>query len=141
MKRLPRLLFLFVLSTVILLGAYWWWLNNDPAPEMTLTAAELFATYEADEATGDSLFMGKVLTVSGVIAEIGNDQQDRMTLLLREPDDFGGVMVTLTEAPSFAVAAGQAVEVTGECNGFLFDVVLGKGRGVQKVSGGDVENH
>lgn len=122
-----RKVILAVLMVSLILILYWWYWPQTQRPEIEISASELLDDFEQDEARGNEMYLGKLIQVSGTIAELDKDQQGRVTLLLKEPGAFGGVLITLEEENNASLEVGKSVAVIGECNGFLFDVVLNKG--------------
>lgn len=123
-----RKVILAVLMVSLILILYWWYWPQTQRPEIEISASELLDDFEQDEARGNEMYLGKLIQVSGTIAELDKDQQGRVTLLLKEPGAFGGVLITLEEENNASLEVGKSVAVIGECNGFLFDVVLNKGK-------------
>jgi len=124
MKKVILAVVILVIATALI----WWYWPQTQNPDLKINASELLETFEQDEAKGNKMYLGKLIQVSGTIAEMEMDQQGRLTLMLREPNAFGGVLVTLEEGHEKIFDVGEKVEIVGECNGFLFDVVLNNGK-------------
>ena len=124
MKKVILAVVILVIATALI----WWYWPQTQNPDLKISATELLETFEQDEAKGNEMYLGKLIQVSGTIAEMEMDQQGRLTLMLREPNAFGGVLVTLEEGHEKIFDLGEKVEIVGECNGFLFDVVLNNGK-------------
>jgi len=124
MKKVILAVVILVIATALI----WWYWPQTQNPDLKISASELWETFEQDEAKGNEMYLGKLIQVSGTIAEMEMDQQGRLTLMLREPNAFGGVLVTLEEGHEKIFDVGEKVEIVGECNGFLFDVVLNNGK-------------
>jgi len=129
-----RKVILAVLIVLLVVVLVWWYWPQTQRPEIEISASELLEAFEQDEAKGNEMYLGKLIQVSGTIAELDKDQHSRVTVLLREPEAFGGVLVTLEDGNNEPLEVGKSVEVVGECNGFLFDVVLNKGKIVSSSS-------
>lgn len=130
---MKKVIFAVLILILLIVMAWWYWPNTQKA-EIEISASALLEAFEMDEAKGNELYLGKLIKVSGTIAEMELDQQGRVTILLREPEAFGGVLVTLEEEIEEKLEVGNFVDVVGECNGFLFDVVLNKGKIVSSPS-------
>jgi hypothetical protein len=130
---MKKVIFAVLILLLLIVMAWWYWPNTQKA-EIEISASTLLEAFEMDEAKGNELYLGKLIKVSGTITEMELDQQGRVTLLLKEPEAFGGVLVTLSENFEETLEVGNMVEVVGECNGFLFDVVLNKGKIVSSPS-------
>lgn len=117
-----------VLAVLMVVVLYWWYWPEAQKPEIKIQASELLEVFEKDEAIGNEMYLGKLIQVNGTIAKVEKDQHNRITVLLREPEAFSGVMVTLEDDNYEPLEVGNNVSIVGECNGFLFDVVLSKGK-------------
>lgn len=75
--------------------------NRKPANMATVTAQEavtvanLISAYEADEAAANAKYLGKSVLVNGNIAEINNQQDTLINVLLGNADDMRKVSCLL----------------------------------------------
>jgi hypothetical protein len=137
MKKLLKILASLILTGLLILVGGWLYINYAPqkstekkTADVTLTASELYATFEADEAAANQHFIGQILAVKGVIGEKLTDENLAPVLILREAHAMAGVMCTLlkNQQTNFdALTVGDSVTVKGKCNGMLMDVVLDEG--------------
>lgn len=99
--------------------------HRDPSSEEALkvSAVELFKLYESNESEANSLYLDKVLEVSGVISEISTNQEQKIIVALETDNSFFGVRCTMTES-DVNVSVGQSVSIKGICTGYLSDVVI-----------------
>lgn len=67
-------------------------------PAVDVTAAKLFADYEANEVSADAIYKDKVLRVSGTITKIGKDILDTPYVELATPNEYMGVQCMFDEA-------------------------------------------
>lgn len=96
-------------------------------PDAIVTADALFAAYEADEATADSLYRDKVVEVTGSIERIESDSTGTTVTLSAQDAMIGGVNCrfeagTTPDLPS----TGASVTLVCHCQGLLLDVVLNR---------------
>src|SRR5690606_13698453 len=68
--------------------------------DFIITALDLYAEYETDEAKADQQYLDKVLEVSGNVAEILENTDSRLSLLLGEADQLSGVNCTIDKINS-----------------------------------------
>ncbi len=97
--------------------------------QKTVTVANLVASYEADEAAANKEYLGKTILVSGNIAEINNQQDTLLNVLLGNADNLHGVsclldIKQLEEIKHFHV--GDSIAIKGICTGYLADVELNR---------------
>src|SRR5450631_589869 len=98
----------------------------DGTVAISLNADSLFAQYQRDEHGADQLYLGKVIEVSGKIAEIQQNAQSEV-LILSTQSGTGGINCQLfpgedkKEPPCHT---GDLVKIRGRCTGFLMDVNL-----------------
>jgi hypothetical protein len=124
-----------VLISILVLGAIaagiGYYMYNKPVAslekkkaDVEVTASRLVADYEADEKAADSLYLGKIVLVSGKVAAVTTEEgrnkiqietDNPMSLVICELEG-GGEAVT--------VKAGDEVNVKGLCSGYLSDVIL-----------------
>jgi putative nucleic acid binding protein len=97
-------------------------LSNVP-PAVNITATELYRKYEANETTADSLFLDKVIEVTGTIADV--ESTDSTLSLELKGGESGGVNCSIAGGnKTNAFKAGDAITLKGRCSGFLMDVTL-----------------
>lgn len=131
---MKRTILLIILALVIVLGFYgyreYFRKNKDlqkVAPEVTITAPELIRAFEADSATANKSYLGKVVAVSGTVKSMERDEGSA-TIILGEPGTMSSVrcsMDTAHLAEAAGVKEGGAVTVKGVCTGFNQDELLG----------------
>lgn len=92
-----------------------------------LHASQLLQLFEEDETAANQQFLGKVVSVNGVIDGVIEDSVS-VSVYLKNPEDFSGVMCvfdkTLLDAAS--LQKGAEISIKGMCSGYLFDVILNK---------------
>lgn len=98
-------------------------------PDFTLTSTELFSEFESDEAAATGKYAGKIIEISGKVAEVNYSSADStLSVTLREDDQFSGVICTFSGVPDDSeegkVSVGAHVVIRGECSGMLMDVLM-----------------
>lgn len=102
-----------------------------------LSAPALFNEYLENEVRADSLYVRKILEVSGVVIDkseewkmVDGDSLLVQSVLLDGGDGMTGVACQFAELPPESawneIQIGSSIRVKGECNGMLFDVVLSR---------------
>ena len=100
--------------------------GSEPAMA-SLSASQLLRTYEENEDSANRLYLGKVISVTGVIYSFSEDSVS-ISVYLKEPEDFSGVMCVFdkSEIDPGSLMAGMDASLKGICSGYLFDVILNK---------------
>jgi hypothetical protein len=122
---------IIIVLTGVCIGRY---LYNKPhqsaaseSASTSIPADALFQEYQQNEHAADSMYLGKVIEVKGVLAEI--DHNGATDILELAPQKAGGGIScqmfphdksTTTSYP----AIGTIIRVKGKCTGFLMDVNL-----------------
>jgi hypothetical protein len=92
-----------------------------------LSSSELVSRYETDEAQANNDFLGKVITVNGIISSAQKDEKGRAIVEI-DGESIGMVSCTLCqkESNSTELTSGSTVRIKGQCVGYTIDVVLVK---------------
>jgi hypothetical protein len=132
MKRKPLIITAVVVVFVLAIGVTAYMFRSTPdcvcnkKAQAHLQADELLNAYELDEQEANANYLGKVITVTGTIAELSADDQGR-TVIAFSSQSFGAVMATLCENENINnLEPNQTISIKGECSGYTFDVVLSK---------------
>ncbi len=94
--------------------------------KIILKASDLFAMYVKAEDSANKLYLDKVISVSGTIQNI-EQNEGRITLTLSSGDSTGAVVCEMDPAENNKLksyAEGSTISVAGFCNGLLIDVQL-----------------
>ncbi len=114
-------------------GCIGYYMYNKPADKMeslkvdeSLSAEQLFASYEADEMAANKRFLDKIIVVKGKVAKTKKDEE-KATILLDTGDILANIMCQMENIEGNLPAEGSIVSIKGLCTGYLTDVVLIKG--------------
>jgi hypothetical protein len=134
--KLKRKYILAALVVMLLAGWYAYReYNRKPAdltslkPVAGMDAVQLAGLYEADESKADSLYLGKAIDVSGTIADIQNQQDTLINILLGDKDAMHRVSCLMNNAYATEIKKykpGDALTIRGICTGYLMDVELNR---------------
>jgi hypothetical protein len=95
-------------------------------PTATFTASALFDVFESNEVSAAEAYSGKVIEVSGTLAEIMKNEDGSTTLVLSSEHPIYGVKCRLD--PDFKLLnipeEGSTVKLKGLCTGYNADVEL-----------------
>jgi hypothetical protein len=109
--------------------------NGKPADIATVTAQEavtvanLISAYETDEVAANTKYLGKIIFVNGNIAEVNNQQDTLINVLLGNTDDMHKVSCLLDKKQKETIKKyniGDSIAIKGICTGFLADVELNR---------------
>ncbi len=96
-------------------------------PDFVFEATELYNYYETNEIESDSLYIDKIIRVSGHLAEVIKEEDGKYTLILRDDMAFSGINCSMDRESDDNIKelkAGDTVTVKGICAGILLDVIL-----------------
>jgi hypothetical protein len=128
--------FIIALLVLAVLVAYlgWKWVNRtgdtsvaSQKTELEVTSPDLIKDFESNETIANKKYIGKVIGVSGTIAEIKENKTD-ISVYLKEPNGISGVSCSFSKDAIHqeGLKVGQNIRLKGICSGYLMDVVLNK---------------
>ena len=92
--------------------------------DVVTTADQLVMDYESNEGTANEKYLGKVVEVSGTVAEITNEE-GKQKVILGTSNPISNVICELEDKKAPAnLKAGESIKVKGMCSGYLSDVIL-----------------
>jgi hypothetical protein len=97
----------------------------DETTDFAISADSLYQQYRTDEHSADQKYLGKVIEVSGKLAEIQHSGNSEIWILSPQPGG-GGINCQLFAGTKVdpEPKSGDVVTVKGRCTGFLMDVNL-----------------
>jgi tRNA_anti-like len=96
-------------------------------PAISVSAADLISSYEANEVAADNSYKGKMLAVTGKIETIGKDLVNTSYVTLSSGKRYGIASVQCMfnrEGGLGTLGKGQTVTLIGRCDGKLMNVLL-----------------
>jgi tRNA_anti-like len=125
-----KTIFWVVLLFIIAAAAYAWiFVWNKPATNVLTSTAikipanDLFDAYLKNEQEANTLYLEKILEVTGEIMNVSVNAEGSTVVLLKTKDSMFGVNCTL-EQKAIVMKEGEQVTLKGICTGYLTDVVL-----------------
>ena len=97
---------------------------NKKKADVSVSAEQILADYEANEEAANAKYLGKVVEVSGKVAEITTEEgKNKVHLETANPIS---VVITELDAGNNAegLQVGDQATVKGMCSGYLSDVIL-----------------
>ena len=107
-----------------------YYMYNKPADKMasmtiheTTSAAQLFQSYESDEAAANQKYLDKVVAVKGEVVKTMTEG-GQTTVFLDTGDLLATIMCQMETADAASPKKGSTITIKGLCTGYLTDVVL-----------------
>lgn len=88
-----------------------------------VSATDITKEYAADEPKANAKYLDKVIEISGMISEVGNNQDGAAVITLETGDPMAGVQCTMREK-QVAVVKGGTVILKGFCKGNNMGVIV-----------------
>ena len=97
--------------------------TSDSNPSVTISASKLYKEYNENEIAADEKYKGKIIEVTGVIRDIGNDIMDNAYITLVGNEYFGDIQCYFNEKSVVAkLSKGKKITVIGSCSGLMINV-------------------
>ncbi len=125
MKRVLLFLLLIVVIAVAV-GAYLWNKPHKTVEEqeaIAMQAEDIFKAYTTNEQQANTRYLNQVLDVTGVVSEVGKNQDGKTVITLGVSDPLSGVQCTMREN-NIKAEVGKTITVKGFCNGYTLVVLL-----------------
>ena len=91
----------------------------------TVSAKNLYYTYQENEVSADNDFKGKKFYVEGIIRDIGKDLFDNIYITIKTGDIIGSVQCFINDANKVSkLRKGQKITVYGKCDGLMMNVLM-----------------
>ena len=126
-KKLLLFAFAFIIAGAI---GTWYYVfvysknhHRDVADETAIaaTADNIVKEYQADETIANKKYLDKAVEVTGEVAEVGKNQEGKITVSLKTSDAMTTVFCTMKDSTAI-VEPNKNITLTGVCIGFLSDV-------------------
>ncbi len=134
MSKKLRYVIIFMVLAVIAAVAAWMYTFRVSKPSVassktdrTISADELLRAFETNEDSANTMFLDKVLLVSGMVNNVTRDSLG-YSVYLKNNEDISGIMCSFDAGAldTSAVRPGSHVNIKGICTGYLMDVVINK---------------
>lgn len=109
--------------------------NRKPAnlsnikPEAIVSVDSIVAVYAIDEVAANKKYLGKTIQVSGFVAEVNNQQDTLLNVVLGNTESINNVSCLLDKNQldnlKYCIV-GRPISIKGICTGFLADVELNR---------------
>jgi hypothetical protein len=95
--------------------------------DVEINAADLLNAFETDEAKANELYLGKIVSVTGIVESVSEDSVG-ISVYLKENEAFAGIICSFDRSADnvTSIDKGNTVEIKGICTGYLMDVVLNR---------------
>jgi hypothetical protein len=98
-------------------------------PVANINADSIVVQFEKDESKANKQYLGKAVQVVGAIAEIINQQDTLVNVLIGDKNSLHKVSCVLDQRHTQTIKkyfAGEPITIKGICTGFLLDVELNR---------------
>jgi hypothetical protein len=95
--------------------------------DVEIAASDLLNAFETDENQANTLYLDKIVLVTGKIETVSEDSIG-LSVYLKESDSVSGILCSFEKGsvePS-SLQSGNIVRIKGICTGYLMDVVMNK---------------
>jgi hypothetical protein len=100
--------------------------NIKNATAKKTTATVLYSAFLSDSAAAQKNYSGKILSVTGIVSSVNNNQQGLPVILLETGNGSGFINCTLEEKSAVSIKEKQPITIKGICSGLgLADEELG----------------
>jgi hypothetical protein len=92
-----------------------------------IAASKLAQAFEIDENAANTLYLDKIVSVSGTVESVSEDSLG-VSVYLKDSTTVAGIICSFdkTAIDVSAIEKGLPVRIKGICSGFLMDVVMNK---------------
>ena len=99
--------------------------TSDSNPSVTISASKLYKEYNENEIAADEKYKGKIIEVTGVIRDIGNDIMNNAYVTLAGDEYFGDIQCYFNKKSVVAkLSKGKRITIIGSCSGLLMNVQM-----------------
>jgi len=101
---------------------------SEESSAFSLSADELIKEFTLSDSLATSKFVGKIITVSGLVKRIDQDAKELYTISLGDSAGMSSIRCSIDSIYSATAASlkpGMKVEVKGNCTGYYEDELLG----------------
>jgi len=124
-----RKIIIAILLIIASLTLVWFYYNKphrSVASEkaVRVDAVKLFEAFQINETEANLAYLNKVLEVSGKVAIVDTNAEEKSVIVLETNDAIFGINCTLDNTNKTEISVGDSVVIKGICTGYLSDVVL-----------------
>lgn len=125
MKKISLVIILLAIVASVVIYKMYNKPHRDPKKEESIpvSAIHLFRSFEEDEPTANTIYLDKVLEITGNVSEITANQNLTPIIVLETENMVFGIRCTMDNAEP-NVVAGETVTIKGICTGYLSDVII-----------------
>lgn len=99
---------------------------SDVRADYKISAVDLFEAFSDNEPEANTLYIGKVIEVSGIISNMTTEDTS-IKIFLQTDDMLGEVQCEMDSAKDISsLQKGGEVFIRGVCSGYLTDVVMNR---------------
>lgn len=126
---LKVILVLFVLGIAVAALVWIFYINKPKTDfekkkaDFTLSAKDLYSSYKSNKAKADSMYIGKVLEISGTLNKVEKADSQVIAVFVFEQGDFGDQGIRCSMLPKYSLEMSSAktgilIKLKGHCTGY-----------------------
>jgi hypothetical protein len=102
---------------------------QDMVADLSVNAYKIVADYSQNELQSDSIYLGKIIDINGMVAQVNSAGKDGVTLYFEPFDSMGSLAVLMSDksADDKYPIQGDSIMVRAFCTGFLMDIMCNRG--------------
>jgi len=97
-------------------------------PAFTVQATELLNAFTADDSAASNKYVGKIISITGLVKNMNQDERGYYTLSLGDTSSMSSVRCSVDSMytdRATAIKPGMIIKIKGNCTGFNEDELLG----------------
>lgn len=130
---MKRIIVFFSLTAMLAASIFAYYQYNKTHTQLTnvkadfaIKAIDLYSAFSEDENSSNTLYIDKVLDISGIVSNIATEETSSKIFLATD-DIMGEVQCEMDVAADITgLQVGDEVNIRGVCSGFLTDVVINR---------------
>lgn len=141
MKNSRRKIFVAGLIAVVICAFYFGYQYfkspdemQDMVADLSVNAYKIVDDYSQNELKSDSIYLGKIIDINGMVAEVNSAGKDGITIYFEPFNSTGSLAVLMKDktVDQKSPIQGDSIMVRAVCTGYLMDVMCNRGVVIKK---------
>jgi hypothetical protein len=102
---------------------------QDMVADLSVNAYKIVSDYSQNELQSDSIYLGKIIDINGMVAQVKSAGKDGLTIYFEPFESMGSLAVLMSDksADDKYPIQGDSILVRAFCTGYLMDVMCNRG--------------